>query len=151
MGYTHVISSLFDIVEAGASTEGVVGEVEDVITLVIRQVILEQVESFVDGLGESEFAHQEWDGTDAAGCDGSGPGSDFVVEIRGGEDGHGRGRMDGPVEPEADFPLAGGVVLVWNRYHSKSPCGYGHEICVGRSNVPETPGDFEFLLTHHVV
>ena len=59
--------------------------------------------------------------------------------------------MDGPVEPEADFPLADGVVLVWNRYHSKSPCGFGHGICVGRSNVPETPGDFEFLLTHHVV
>jgi hypothetical protein len=106
---------------------------------------------FIDGLGESEFPDQELDGTDAAGCDGSGPGGDFIVDIRGGEDRLRRGRMDRPVEPLADFPLAGGAVLVWNRFHSKSPCGFGHGICVGRSNVPETPGDFEFLLTHHVV
>ena len=46
----------------------------------IRQVILEQVESFVDGLGESEFSHQELDGTDAAGCEVSGPGGDLVTE-----------------------------------------------------------------------
>jgi hypothetical protein len=91
------------------------------------------------------------DGTDAALCNGSGPGGDLVVEIRRGEDGHGRGRVDGSVEPLSDFPVAGGVVLVWNRYHSKSPCGFGHGICVGRSNVPETPGDFEFLLTNYVV
>jgi hypothetical protein len=106
------VASQFDIVEARASTEGVVGEVENVITLVIRQVILQPMESFVDGLGESEFPNQEWDGTDAAGCDGSGSGGDRVVDIRGGEDGPRRGRMDGPIEPVAEFSLAGGVVLV---------------------------------------
>jgi hypothetical protein len=34
-----------------------------------------------------------------------------------------------------------GMVSVWNRLHSKSPCGLGHGILVDRSNVPETPGD----------
>ena len=29
--------------------------------------------------------------------------------------------------------------------------GLGHGICVGRSNVPETPGDFEFSLTDHAI
>src|SRR5271157_3498338 len=31
--------------------------------------------------------------------------------------------------------------------HSKSPRDFGHWVCAGRSNVPETPGDFEFF-TH---
>ena len=62
----EVVAPQFDVVEAGAVAEGVVGEVEDVVGLVIGEVELEQVESFVDGLGEAELLDQELDGADAA-------------------------------------------------------------------------------------
>ena len=140
-----VVASQFDVVEAGAVAQGVVGEVQDVVGLVVGEVELEQVESLVDGLGEAELADEQLDGADAAAGDGPGLGGGLVVDVGGGEDRLGRGCGDGSVEPAADFALAGGVVAVWNRLHSKSPCGFGHGICVGRSNVPETPGDFEFF------
>src|SRR4029079_3013645 len=73
----------------------------------------------------------------------------LVVDVRGGEDRLRRGCGDGPIEPLPDFPLAGGMVSVWNRLHSKSPWEFGHGICVGRSNVPQTPGDFEFSPAYH--
>src|SRR3954451_10625849 len=54
-----VVAPQLDVVEAGAVAQGVVGEVEDVVTLVVGEVELEQLEPLVDGLGESEFADQE--------------------------------------------------------------------------------------------
>jgi hypothetical protein len=66
------------------------------------------------------------------------------MDVGCGEDRPWRGCGDGHVEPVADFPLAGGVVSVWSRLHSKSPRGFGHGIHVDQSNVPDTPGDFEF-------
>src|SRR5262249_30414694 len=44
-----------------------------------------------------------------------------------------------PVEPPPDSALAGGVMMVCNRLHSKSPCVGGHGICGDRSHVLETP------------
>jgi hypothetical protein len=119
-----VVASQLDVVETGAVAQGVVGEVEDVITLVIREVILQQVESFVNGLGEPEFPHEKLNGADPAAGDGLCLGGGLVVEVRGREDRLRRGCGDGPIEPLADFPLAGGVVSVWNRFHSKSPWGW---------------------------
>ena len=69
-----VVAAQFDVLEAGAVAQGVVGDVEDVVGLVVGQVELEQVESLVDGLGQAEFADQELDGADAAAGDGPGPG-----------------------------------------------------------------------------
>src|SRR5262249_44750019 len=113
-------------------------------TLVVREVKLEEVEMFVDGLGQPEFPHEELNGADPTAGDGLRLGGGLVVNVRGVEDRLGRGCGDGPIEPPTGVPLAGGVVPVWNRLHSRSPRGFGHGICVGRSNVPETPGDFEF-------
>jgi len=62
-----------------------------------------------------------------------------------------RGCGDGLVEPLADFALAGGVVPVWNRLHSKSPLWVRHRIYVDQSNVPDTPGDFEFSRANHAI
>jgi hypothetical protein len=53
-----VIASQLDVVETGAVAEGVVGEVQDVVALVVGEVILEQVEPLVDGLGQPEPADQ---------------------------------------------------------------------------------------------
>ena len=121
------------------------------VTLVVREVELEQVEPFVDRLGEPEFPHEELNGADPTAGDGLCLGGGLVADVRGGEDRLRRGCGGGSIEPLADFPLAGGVVSVWNRFHSKSPCGLGQGICVGRSNVPETPGDFEFPLTFRTI
>jgi hypothetical protein len=49
-------------------------------------VELEQVESVVDGLGQSEFADQEMNGPDAAAGDGFGLVGDLVVDVGGGDD-----------------------------------------------------------------
>src|SRR5207249_3755134 len=65
-----VVAAQFDVVEAGAIAEGIVGEVEDVVTLMIGEVELEQVEALVDRLGQAEFLHQEMDAADAAAGDG---------------------------------------------------------------------------------
>ena len=143
----NVVASQLDVVETGAVAQGVVGEVEDVVGLVVGEVEFEQMESFVDRLGQPEFPDQKVNGTDPAARDRAGLGGAFVMDVRGGEDRLGRRCGDRAVEPQADFALAGGVVSVWNRLHSKSPCGLGHGIGVGQSNVPETPGDFEFF-TH---
>ena len=90
-----VVASQFDVVEAGAVAEGVVGEVEDVVTLVIGEVVLEQVESLVDGLGEPELPDEQLDGADATAGDGLGLGGGLVVDVGGGEDRLGRGCGDG--------------------------------------------------------
>src|SRR3954466_7879993 len=99
------------------------------------------MESLVDGLGEAELADEEVDSADAPAGDGLGLGGGVVVDVRGGEDRLGRRCGDRSVEPAADSALAGGVVAVWNRSHSKSPRGCGRGIGASRSNMPEKPGD----------
>ena len=68
----EVVASQLDVVEAGAVAEGVVGEVQDVVGLVVGEVELEQVEPLVDGLGQSELADHQMDGADAAAGDAPG-------------------------------------------------------------------------------
>jgi hypothetical protein len=78
-----------------------------VVTLVIREVVLEQMESFVDGLGQPELPHEELDGTDAAAGDAPGLGGGLVVDVGRGDDRPGRGRRDRAVEwGVANFPGA---------------------------------------------
>ena len=98
-----VVAAQFDVVEAGAVAQGVVGEVQDVVSLVVGEVELEQVESLVDGLGQAELPDQELDGADAAAGDGPGLGGDLVVDVGGGEDRLGRGCGDRVVEPAGGF------------------------------------------------
>jgi len=108
--------------------QGVVGEVEDVVTFVIREMVLQQVKPLVDGLSEAEFADQELDGADATTGDGLCLGGGLVADVGRGDDWFGRWSGDRPVETATDFSLAGSVMAVWNRLHSKSPCGLGHRI-----------------------
>jgi len=111
-----VVASPLDVVEARSIAQGVVGKVQDVVTLVVREMVLEQMESIVDRPGEPELVDEQLNGTDAPLGDGLGPGGGLVVDIRGGEDRIGRrcgGRL---VEAPADFALASDVV---------SMCGIG--------------------------
>lgn len=55
-----VVAPQFDVVEAGAIAEGVVGEVQDVVALVVGQVDLEQVEPLVDGLRQPSLWTSRW-------------------------------------------------------------------------------------------
>src|ERR1700682_2513086 len=61
-----------DVVEADAIAQGVVGEVQDVVGLMVGGVEFEEMEPLVDGLGETEFPHEQLDGADAAAGDGPG-------------------------------------------------------------------------------
>jgi hypothetical protein len=62
----------------------VVGDVEDVITLEVGQVPLEQVEVLIEVVDEPERLGHEMDGPDAAGCDGPGAVGDLIVDVGGG-------------------------------------------------------------------
>ena len=131
-----VVAPQLDVIEAGTVAQRVVGDVEDVVGFVVGEVELEQVEPLVDSLREVELADQQMDGADAAAGDGFCLGRGFVVDVAGGDDRIGRRCGDRPIEPSSNFPLAGGVMAVWNRFHSKSPWGDRPEICGGRSSVP---------------
>ena len=57
------------MLQAAAAGQEVVGDIEDVIALVIRQMPLQEVEVPVDVPDQSDLAGQEVDGPDAAGGD----------------------------------------------------------------------------------
>ncbi len=109
----------------------------------VGEVELEQVEPLVDGLGQSELADHQMDGADAAAGDRPDLVGDFIVDVGGGEDRVDRGGGDRSIEPATDFPLAGGVMAVWKRFHLKSPVGLGRWNEMSHSTVPQFPGDFE--------
>jgi hypothetical protein len=72
------------MLQPAAAGQQVVGDIQDVVALVIGQVPLEQVEAPVDVIDQAELPGQEMDGPDASGCDGPGPLGDLVVDIGGG-------------------------------------------------------------------
>jgi hypothetical protein len=82
-----IVASQFHVVEAGAVAQRIVGEVQDVVTFMIGEVIFEQVETFVDGFGKAQLAYQKWDGADATAGNGLSLGGGVIVDVRGGEDG----------------------------------------------------------------
>ena len=64
-----VVAADLDVLDASAPGQEVVGDVEDVVALVIGQASLEQVEVPVDALDEADLSGQQVDRPDAAGCD----------------------------------------------------------------------------------
>src|SRR5439155_20567205 len=76
-----VVAAQFDVFQAGAIAQSVVGEVEDVIRLVVRQVDAQQVQSAVDGLGQPKLAHQQVHGTDAAVADTAAALADYILDV----------------------------------------------------------------------
>ena len=135
--------------QAGAVAQGVVGEVEDVIRLVVGQVDLEQVQPAVDGLGQAQLAHQEVDGADTAVADAPATVADFVVDVAGGEHGLGAAAQVVFVQTFLDAALAAGELLAYSGVHSKSLHGRGDACCGDTHRTPEMPKDFEFFQKHH--
>jgi hypothetical protein len=101
----------------------VVGDVQDVVALVIRQVPPEQAKAPVDVLDEAELAGQEVHRPDAARCDGTGPIGDLVADIGGGQ--HRLMRFDARLvlDPAEDSPLASVQLAVDIGVHSKTSWG----------------------------
>jgi hypothetical protein len=54
--------------------------------LVVGQVKLEQVESSIDGLGESEVSGEGVDGSDASDGEPAGPLGNLIVDVAGSQD-----------------------------------------------------------------
>ena len=115
-----VLTTEFQILEASAITEGVVGNGQDVVGLVIRQVYLEQMKTFVDGLGQTDMVNKPVDDAYAAVNDGPVAVGNVIVE--------GVRREDGPVglgvprfiDSAFDSGLAFAEPRVENPFHLKS-------------------------------
>ena len=115
-----VIPSHLQMFQSAAAGQEVVGDREDVIALVIRQVSLEKVEVLVDVVDEPELLGQEVDGPDAAGGDRPDLLGDLVADVGGGDD-----RLDpldaGPIlDATGDPPLASVQLTVETGVHSKT-------------------------------
>ena len=68
-----IVATQFDVLKAGAVAQCVVGDVEDVIGLVIGQMDFQELEPLVDGLWQAELVCEHVEGADAAVSDGSVP------------------------------------------------------------------------------
>jgi hypothetical protein len=134
--------------QTGALAEGVVGEVEDVIGLVIGQMNLEQVELSVDSVEESQVVGEGMDGAEAAMGEATGAVADRVVEVTGGEHGAGAVAALGRVEAAVDLVLAAGQLLVYRSVHSKSLRRWGMEKRKLLFLPRKTPRDFVFSGKH---
>lgn len=60
-----IVAATLDVLKARAVAQWVVGDVEDVVGLVIGQTDFEQVKTLIDGLGQAESVCEHVDGPDA--------------------------------------------------------------------------------------
>lgn len=106
--------------QADPFAECVVGDVENVIRLVVGLGDLEDVEMSIDGVHEAELASHEVDGADAAVSNAASPVGDFVMNV-----GRSEHRLLGTaeiglIEPLLDPSLAVGQFGEYFGSHSKS-------------------------------
>src|SRR5512135_288735 len=115
-----VVASGFNVLQAVAAGQEVVGDIQDVITLVIRQMPLQEVEVPVDVLDQSDLAGQEVDGPEATGGNATDLLGDLIVDVRGGH--HRLGMFDAGLVLQAakDSPLATVQLVMDTGVHSKT-------------------------------
>src|SRR5262249_23939024 len=56
----------FEVLQAGTAGQEVVGQVEDMVGLEVREVAFEQVQVPVEGVGQAQLPYQQLKGTEAA-------------------------------------------------------------------------------------
>jgi hypothetical protein len=135
----------FEVLQAGAVGQGVVGEGQDVVGLVVGQVELEQVQATVDGLDEADLACQGVQGPNAAAAEAAGAVGDLVVDGAGGEHGLSAVRDVGLVQAAFNAALAVGQLLAYLAFHSES-LGEGTGCWSAQTMKPrKTPRDFDFF------
>ena len=106
--------------QAGAVAQGVVGEVEHVIGLVIGQMNLEQVQLVIDGIDQADLAGQDVKGADAAMGQSAAALGDLVVDVGRGEHGPVHSTQTRFVEAALDSALAVCQLAAYVGVHSKS-------------------------------
>jgi hypothetical protein len=115
-----ILATQFEVLQAGAVAQRVVGQVEYMIGLVVRQVNLEQVQFFIDGVDEADAPRQKMDGADATVRQAASAVGDLVMNVGGGEHRMVQVAESFLVEPAFDSALAVLQELVYLGIHSKS-------------------------------
>src|SRR5512135_538783 len=115
-----VVAADLEVLQATAAGQEVGGDIEDVITLVIGQVPLQEMEVLVDVLDQADLPGQEVDGPDAARGDAPDRLGDLVADVGGGQ--HRLGALDAGLvlQSAADPPLESGELAVDTGVHSKT-------------------------------
>ena len=118
-----VVATDFEVLQAAAPGQEVVGDVQDVVALEVGQVPLEQVEVVIDVVNQPELLGQEMDGPDASGCDRPHFLGDLVADVGGGH--HRLTVFDArPILDAAeDSPLASVQLAMDSGVHSKASWG----------------------------
>jgi hypothetical protein len=101
-----VVAAEFDVLQAGPVAQGVVGDVEDMVGFVVRQVDLEEFEFVVEGVDEAELSDEGVHGADATVGDTTDASGSLVVDVGGGEHGSGAAAEVGLVKALLDAALA---------------------------------------------
>ena len=115
-----IVATHFEVLDAAASGEEVVGDGEDVVALEVGLMTLEEMEVVVEVFHQMEFLCHEVDGSDASGGDGSGAVGHFIVDVGSGH--HGLMTFDTRLVYDAasDSLLACGELAVDSGVHSKT-------------------------------
>jgi hypothetical protein len=129
------VAAQLQVLEAGAVAEGVVGEGQNVVGFVVREMDLQQVEAVVDRLNEAELPSKLVEGADPAVGDAAAAVGNLLVDVAGGEHGLKAAAAVAGVESAFDPALAVGQLVVDSRVHSKSLVATG----VGKRDDSSTP------------
>jgi hypothetical protein len=117
-----VLAAEFDVLQAIAVAQGIVGEIEYVIRLMIREMNLEQMELAVDGIDQAKAPCQEVKGADAAMGDAVDTFGDFIMDVA--------GRKDGP-SGVTEFGLGEQLKSRWKNGGSPGTIGRGRKLLPG--------------------
>ena len=105
----RVVAPDLDVLQPRTAAQGIVGQIQHVVRLVIGQVHLQQVQALVDLFGQAQFGHQPMRHPDAAIAHRLGMSADLQVHRCGGEH---RLRLRRPM---SGFLVPGARTLRWRR------------------------------------
>jgi hypothetical protein len=101
-----IIATQFNVLQTSAIAEGVVGEVEDVVGFMVRQMDLQEVEFAINGRDKAELSSQGMESANAAVANAPDAGRSLVMDVAGGEARLAAAAEVGFVEAALDSPLA---------------------------------------------
>src|SRR4051794_6340236 len=112
------------MIQARSARQNVVGDVQNMIAFVVRQVDLEHVYVLVEGLNQPTLAGEELDDANAAAPDPARTARDIEMNIAGGEHGVVAWRAIAIAKSSGDAPLAAKQFLGCSIAHSKRLLAY---------------------------
>jgi len=113
-----VVATQFDVFQAGAVAQGVVGQVEHVIRLVVRTMDFQQMQPAVDALHKANLAGQLMHDADAAHADGPHLVRQLDPDAAGCEH-RPTSILPRPFQPPLDPPLGFPQTILYSGLHSK--------------------------------